>query len=253
MLLAESSDIASGVKGRLADEAEKRRREEAKTTSVRAETDMLRLPALPPGFAAPTPDQYVSAKLPWYVVSADQSVPDLKDKTPPAITLPDAGWIGQKPELQGRVWVLYFWSFDEHRSYAAMPRMDQLQKARGRDVAVVGVLTFFTDPNNSGQTKQPDLNDLQRRVSEFTRSKSLQHSTLIEASGQLLTTTRGTDSYGGFPLPYAVICSSDGTVRYSGPTTHPWFESTLENTLRLDPGVKARRKADDEYLKSKGK
>ncbi|MCC6426898.1 MAG: hypothetical protein IT435_08750 [Phycisphaerales bacterium] len=258
MLLAESAETAAGVNGKLADEAEKKRRDAARSANARDAFDMSSIPAIPPGFVAPSPEAYLDARFPKTLIQLKDENSSSSDdkKAPPSIQIPEGeGWIGEKPELQGRVWVIYFWDFDEHRTYSVMQQMDDLQKARGRDVAVMGILTRFPKDSSGNEEKQEDPAKLQARVAAFTRGKALHHSTYIEPSGQLLTATRGGENttVETIPIPYVVVCSSDGTVRFSGWAQHPSFMSHLDNTLALDPAVKARRAADAAYVKNKSK
>ncbi|MCG3122295.1 MAG: hypothetical protein GIKADHBN_00676 [Phycisphaerales bacterium] len=260
MLLAETAEKASARKADIQSELDRLRREAAKSQGARESVDMSSIPPIPPGFTAPTPDDFMRIHWPptrfQRMDSNTSSDPNADKGPPPSIQLPDGeGWIGPKPELQGRVWVLYFWAFDSYESYSIMQRMDQLQKAKGRDVAVVGILTKFADPNASSTDQTPeDPARLLKKVTDFTRGKALQHSTFVDPTGVLLSTTRGADtSSDRVPLPYVVVCSSDGTVRFSGWAKHPSFESSLDNTLSLDPGVRARRTADAAYLKARTK
>ncbi len=256
-LLAETAEFASGIKAAFAKSAEQLAREAAKSTDARGAMDMSSIPAIPPGFTAPGADVFQAIHWPatiYQTFGENSSSSSDKEKVAPVIQLPDGeGWIGGKPELQGRVWVVYFWSLDWYESYQIMQQMDQLQKARGRDVAVVGVLTQLKKDTSSSEQKPEDPAKLLKKVADFTRGKSLQHSTLVEPTGQLVEATRGGETSNVIPVPYAVVCSSDGTVRFAGWAKHPSFDSTLENTLAMDPGVRARRAADAAYLKSKSK
>ncbi len=259
ILIPESAEAAAGINAKLAGDAEKQRRDAARTAAARESVDMSSIPALPPGYNPPTPEQFAAARFPDTIMQAkDENSSSGEKKAPPVIQLPDGeGWYPAKPELQGRVWVVYFWDFDEYRTYSIMQKMDELQKARGRDIAVVGIMTKFPKENTSGNENKPAEDPLKQvaRMLDFTRGKSLQHATFYEPSGQLLTASRGAERAGAneIPIPYAVVCSSDGTVRFSGWPTSPSFLSSLDNTLNADPGVKARRTADAAYIKSKSK
>ena len=117
-----------------------------------------------------------------------------------------------------------------------------------------GVATVFPKNNSSGEEpKAEDPERVLRRVADFARGKALQHATYLEPSGQLLTATRGDMGSDGLPIPYAVVCSSDGSIRFAGWAKHPAFKTTIERVLIKDPGVKARRAADEAYIKSKTK
>lgn len=257
-LVAETPEKAAAIKSDLAKEKEKRDREAARSSDARNAVDMTSIPSIPPGFTAPTAESFAAIRWPatiFQTLEENSSSSSGEPKPAPVIQLPEGeGWIGGRPELQGRVWVVYFWSLDWYESYQVMQKMDQLQQARGRDVAVVGVLTRMKKTtDSSGEEKPEDPAKLLKKVQDFTRGKSLQHSTFVEPTGQLIDATRPEGNSDVLPVPYAIVCSSDGTVRFSGWAAHPSFESTLDNTLNLDPGVRARRAADVAYLKSKGK
>lgn len=257
MLVGETAEKAASRLAEIDAEREHARREAARSSGARESIDMSSIPAIPPGFTPPTADAFAAIKWPPTKFQAYSATPSSSGQTPPTpvIQLPEGeGWIGTRPELQGRVWVIYFWALDNHESYSVMQQMDQLQKSRGRDVAVVGILTRIRRQNtNTWEEKPEDPVQLIRKVTDFTRGKALQHATFVEPTGQLLQQTRGSENSEGIPVPYVVVCSSDGSVRFSGWAKHPSFESSLDNTLNMDPGVRARRNADAAFLRSKGK
>jgi len=75
---------------------------------------------------------------------------------------------------------------------------------------------------------------------------------LIGAAGGGTTTTFSFNSGGGVSPTYAAIASSDGIVRWFGDATSTAFESAVREVARIDPGVKARRAAEDEYVRRHG-
>ncbi|MBL8964987.1 MAG: hypothetical protein JNK70_13085, partial [Phycisphaerae bacterium] len=142
MLVGETAEKAAARSGEIDAEQERARLEAARTSGARGSVDMSSIPAIPPGFTPPSADVFATIKWPPTKFQSYTTSPASSNQPPatPVIQLPEGeGWIGARPEFQGRVWVIYFWSLDNHESYSVMQQMDQLQKSRGRDVAVVGV------------------------------------------------------------------------------------------------------------------
>lgn len=247
MLIAETAESAAGVKAKLADAKEEALKQAAKAQGIRQQIDLSSIPPVPPGYVDPTPEAYAAVSWPKRELKEGQQ----EEKAPPAIQLPDAGWLGEKPATKGRAVVLYFWNFSNRASYSQMTQLDQLQHSRGRDVAVIGVFTPLGERNsNETQEIEKDPVKLQKQLTDFARTRTLDHAILVEPSGALLNATGGESAERQFP--FAAILSSDGTVRFVGPMSKPSFRSTLDNLMTIDPGIKARRAADDAYLKAQG-
>jgi hypothetical protein len=53
-------------------------------------------------------------------------------------------------------------------------------------------------------------------------------------------------------IPFAVVLSTDGKIRWQGNPLSPDFRKTVESIIAVDPGVAVRRKADDAARKAVG-
>ena len=50
---------------------------------------------------------------------------------------------------------------------------------------------------------------------------------------------------------FVCIVSSDGVLRWAGGTWFPSYQAALEQIIREDPGVQARRKVEAAFIKAK--
>jgi hypothetical protein len=256
MLLKEKTDDASGINSQLAKDAAARDAEARRTAAINTGASMVELPELP--FTPPTPDAYKEAKWPKMPKLNDyEPAPEPGQAAPPPIgfRIPDSGWIGPKPVSTGRAALVYFWHPEARVSYAAMDvfsKMDLIKTQRSRDLVVAGIVTKLYD-QGSDQTKlELDPKKLKERVEKFIAGRDLKQSIYLDPAGALFDISRRGKSY-PIPAPWVAIISSDGIMRWSGPMGLPSFEAALEQVLRVDPGVQARRAVEAEYLRAQGK
>jgi hypothetical protein len=224
--------------------------EKRRTDALRHGVDLTNLPEVP--FTMPQPEAYKDVK--WPRMPRDPNAPpeDPKNPDPPIImNTPDIGFYPSKPQMNGRAILMYFWNPDVRISFEAMPEMDQLQKQYGRDLVVIGVISPLKAGSNQQEVKlDPDPEKIQKKLEEFSKHYNLGHTLLIDTSGNLLQTASNKNQNIIF-VPWVAIMSSDNTLRWGGWWGLPQAKGAFDRVLANDPGIAARRKAEEEYIRSK--
>ncbi len=269
VLLAESRDDAAETQARLDAAAAEREREFRTIRTVESDIALNAMPEVP--FAQPSDAAYAAVKWPKVPESANQGSRFGEEVSSVKVSLPEDGWVGGKPEVKGRVIVMYHWHPDLRESHTPfMHEIDELAQQRGRDVAVVGALSIFEQNNVSGRSRQQeeewkDPERLGKLIREYHDALRLHHSLMPDfndTAWENSNVQRG--SSGDKYVPFAAIYSSDGTLRwwgYVGPmyrhsrelAGHDAFLAALDKMIDVDPGVKARREAEQKYLRSIGR
>lgn len=257
-VVKESRDDAAGVNTRLASEASKRDAEIRRTEALRSSVDMTQLPELP--FTPPTADEYKAAKWPEPPKdpNAQNQDPNAPPELPPSLKLPDAPWIPEAPKLDGRVRLIYIFhpearvTFD----YGQWSRFNLLQRQLVRDVRVVGLVSPVTAPTQDGtQTKklEVDPSKLTPKLEEWRQRVSLEHYISMDPSGGIFEQLQKNypEAAQGVPVPWVGIVSSDGTLRWWGFMGSDRFQGSFDRIIAADPGVKARRAAEEAFIREK--
>lgn len=256
-LLAESREDAATVVERLEDAQRRAELLARRTSLINQSADLTDIPNV--AFVMPPPEAYTAVR--WPIPPRDSR--NSNSQTPEAIArplpLPRDGWWPSAPTPLGRVVVIYFFDRRIPQTIELIEEMDALQRRFSRDITVVGSMSpIFQD--NSGQqqptTPPPDAVQVVRRTYE---TKHLAHSLVVDPAGGLLgaaaggqTVTFSSNGSGGANPTVAAIITSDGTQRWFGDATSHAFESAIAEIARTDPGVRARRRAEDEYLRQHG-
>jgi len=253
-LLKEASKDAANINNTLAEKAKADEDRIRRSESITNAVDMTALPEL--DFTAPSAEAYKSAKWPKMPKDPQKvTTPDDEKKEaaepPTPIALPDAQYITPKPALNGRVRLVYIWHPDARVAFNDMPAFDLIQKQRGRDVTVIGMLSIVKE-GNSTKTLEADPIALKKRVKEFLDNHVFGHTLMFDLSNTFWDSATKFNTFSGFvPVPYVAIISSDGNLRWAGWQGLPSYDAALEQVLRVDPGVAARRKVEVEYMKTK--
>lgn len=252
-LLTESAGDAGKVNDKLAAERSAADAEIRKSESINQQLDYTNLPELP--FTKPSPEVYQKAK--WPKVPRDpnaQQSGDNKKPEPKQITLPgDTDFFPKKPESNGRVTLVYLWHPRYIKSFEQeMPKADLLQRQYGRDLVVVGALVV---PNNSNAQQlaedDRDPEKLRKRMQEFAKARQTKHAFVLDVSNSLYNSVAGNQNDG--PLPYYILIGTDGLAHWWSTNEAPDPTGPLLTMLENDPGVLARRKVEDEYIKARKK
>ena len=256
------------------EEAAARAEDEARRTrQLRASVDLRTLPTLP--FPQPAQEAYDAVAWPEDPEKQDDSNRGRRRGEPEGPAVVDLSaehtWAPGPPEkLGGMVTVVYGWIPEWASKVEVFNQMEALQRAHARDVNVVGILTRRTDSNrNRRRSRNGEPSDEERKEIEQAREvfesvnelRRLNHSTIFEFERSPIA--RAIDFEGrnvqdfntigrfsnGSPL---VIISSDGRVRYRtlGWVQSSGFRAALEQIIEIDPGVRARRAAEEEYIRS---
>ncbi|MFZ4429385.1 MAG: hypothetical protein ACOYPS_03415, partial [Phycisphaerales bacterium] len=149
--------------------------------------------------------------------------------------------------------LIHLWHPNSRFSFTNIPDFDLIQRQRGRDVAVIGAITAVKDV--SGKDPEMDPIKLKPRVDEFLTTRKFGHAVYFDAGQTIFNTGLNLENGGqptdGIPNPFVIIVSSDNTLRWAGGMWFPSYEAALEQILREDPGVQARRKVEEAYIKAK--
>jgi len=258
-----AEDYPESLERRAAAAAEAARR----TGQIQSELDLSQLPDLP--FVAPAADAYTKADWPNRWEEFEEDVLQMRSgfNSEPAsasITQPPAPptqMFGRTPRSpQGRATVVYFWTPDFYPSYQNIqPRMNQLQREKWRDVNVYGVLTRFDVRDNGGGFQNQDQDEAERARRRFeglvTKAKARRdydHTIFPDPDDALISSILAGNSSNNMRrsvLPLVAIFSSDNQMRWVGHPEHSRFQAALEQVLRVDPGVQARRAAENEWIR----
>jgi hypothetical protein len=258
MLLAEKVDAAANVNDRIKQANEDARKSAQRAAAANAKADMVQIPVLP--FAKPSEAEYNKAN--WPPRPRDENVRDDPKAmvTLGEVKLPETGWFPRKPSLDGKVVFAYTWHPGVDISYSELAGfIDTMQRQYARDVVFVGVVTMYENLTGITLTKDDkDPEKVKERVAKFLEIRNYDHYIALGLENNIhaaaLSTAGGAS--GMSIVPGVVILSSDGKTRYA---TFPpdkrniFYRAALDAIVANDPGVKARRKAEDDWLKAQKK
>ena len=271
-LVAENRRDADGYPARVIREAAALEALARRTSAVQKELDLSDMPDLK--FPSASEQQYIDAEWPnrWREFekeilkirrnsSIDDENDDIRTFTPPE---PSDNMFGRPPRtFDGRVTVMYFWTPDWVPSYEDIqPKMDLLQREKWRDVNVIGMMMRLPLQNRDGSEPSAEAEEKDRkrfktlvgnakikRVYEHTIVADIDHEIMdaLLASRQNFRYEDGEERYRVFPI--AAVFSSDNVMRWIGTPRSSRFQSALEHTLRVDPGVRARRMVEQVWIR----
>ena len=255
IVVAESPQQAADLPDALRTKAKEEAAAGQRTEVVRSAFGTM--PAVPPGYTKPSDEAYSEATWPKINEKSGKDFGLLDDNgkpVAPKLVFAPQGYFPSKPEMVGRVTVIYLWHPEVLASFdRVLPAMDQLQVAMARDVAVVGALVpaVKLDPqrqqNQPGQAESPEK--LVAKVKEFVNTRQFKHALAADATASTLSSLAPGFGTVKPTVPFVMIVSSDGLVRWAGNPVSADFRYALETVLANDPGVAARRAADQAYLR----
>lgn len=254
LLLKETPEQAANINKTIAEKAKAEEINSRRTQAINSTVDMTSLPELE--FTPPTAEDYKKAKWPKFPKdpSTTQSAEDIKkeeEEPPLGVSIPDTQYITSKPELKGRARLIYIWHPDARVSFNDMPEFDLIQRQRGRDVVVIGLLCLVDEARGgSTSTLEKDPDKLKKRVKDFLDNRTFGHTLAFDLQNTIYEPLIKKNIYQGvIPVPYVGIVSSDGNLRWAGWMGLPSYSAALEQVLRNDPGIAARRAVEAEYIK----
>lgn len=278
ILLGESPDQARDLLKRMAEERTAADEAARRSQRLRGQIDLANLPWVP--FAQPSEEEYAAAAWPRIrQTDPNRSRSGNAPEGPVRLALPsELDWRPHPPEnIQGRATLIYLFT-PEIISQAArggynavrlFQSMDQLQAAHARDLQVVGVMISPIDPRRGrGGSDDPPPMTPEKAAQNFetiVTQLPVNHIRVNDFAGQLvvgrISPNNGMNRQGGggneqvFFLPYHILLSSDGVVRWHGFTqastarVSEW-EAALATVLRVDPGIRARKAAEEAYIRA---
>lgn len=251
LLLAEDTAAAGSLVSRMEAAAAQREAEFRKPTHIQGRVNMEAMPEV--AFLPPSEFEYSAAS--WPEIKKDENSRGRRNENtgPRPFPVPGNGWVDAvPPTTDGRAVVYYSWELDDPRGAKIVREMDRLQRQLGRDAVIVGVLTGVRskDNNNRRRNESVSAEVLLPRLANFRRTHGIEHTMMIDPGGNVFSDNnrnRGRDE------DYvAIVVSSDSIARWEGVVSNPAFRSALDRVVDADPGIHARRTAEDAYIRAKG-
>ncbi|MCC6660552.1 MAG: redoxin domain-containing protein [Phycisphaerales bacterium] len=254
-VVSESAQDAADAPKFLSDREARARADALRQQAIRSEIELGSLPDVPPGFTPPPAEAYEAIGVHWPRIPEEWGKKvGLLDQTtgkftPTTLAVSPSGWQPKMPIFDGRAVVVYLWNPQMPDTFRAFDVMDRLQQKYVRDLVVVGAYTpLAVLQNNSGYGQPQDSEEEQaKRLNNFIRSRTFRH-TLAADFGASVLNSLPQGARTDMPVPLGVIASSEGTIRYIGSADDPNFEAQVASILAVDPGVRARRAADEKFI-----
>lgn len=280
MLIEESTDDAAGLLDRMANADAQAAEAARRTARLRSQIDLRNLPWVP--FAAPSEEEYSSAPWPKVKKEEDNNNRRRGNNTPEGpVKLelnPALEWYPNPPEnTEGRARLIYLFpenalkAFNQQGSTPVefFEYMNSFQQKFPRDLIVIGAMVSNPEDNNNRRSRntEPDAKkaeDAAKAFKTITRDMPVGHLRVNDFAGTMVT-SKITPNNGGssnnsrnqalFILPYHILIDSSGVVRWHGAIASSnerfaEWEAALDKVIAADPGIKARRAAEQAYIKS---
>lgn len=258
ILVEETAEEAQTLNERLEAERAAADVDFGRSRDIRQEVHLSDIPELP--FPQPSAEEYAAIKWPEIEPEDERSRRSRRAEPEPGAlpTFGDDAFFMGKPNFAGRVTVAYFFNPKVYRSYQYLDEANRLQQAHGRDVVVLGVMTPENDPDKRSRDDEPEITaeEWASDFLAFAKTREPRHALVSDYSASLVdalnanTRSRDGNVLGLGLAPYVVVASSDGVIRWHGPAGSRWFKFMLDETLRLDPGVKSRREVEEHYRRT---
>lgn len=191
-------------------------KEDAETAIANAQLEASGIEAPEPGMPEIPAEVYAAADWPK-VNDGNLNALDYQGKELP-IALGGEQWLTEKIDLEGKVLVLDFWATWCGPCRKAMPELDRLQKQYKDELVVIGM---------GGQ------NDPIANVKKFIRSSKESYTHLYDENRAINNALQIR------AIPHVVVISTDGVIRWQGNPLSSGFKKALEQTIKVDPLIKA--------------
>ena len=256
-LLGETADTAGKI---LSDIEARKAAMERDRTRVRDVSGRVKPGEAPTvQFEVPEPEVFAKVKWPKLAKSANNASPaydqavDKINKEAPVLALPEEGWPGPRPDTKGKLTVLYLIEPNWRDMMNVFSTMNRIQDIYERDAVVVGWV--YPDPRREQNLDDREKAELQQRIARIVQSvrdnRSLNHM-LGAGTYQISVFTDAIPVFGRSidEIAVTMIITSDGVLRWLGHPGEDTFHTTMNRFINIDPGVQARRKAEDAAAKS---
>ncbi len=256
-LLSEDQQAAVGAMSTLERQRAQQRAQARRSGAINPNVTLENLPVIP--FTKPSDETYAATNWPKIDEALLREAQSYAELTPP-IAVPDGEWLNGKPSTEGKIQVVYTWHPEDRTVMNdLMLRMEDLHKQRGRDVAVIGLMLPLGDNNRSRDNgglivdKTRDVPITMDGMKFALGSKRLTHSLQATQAFAVPQIGRNNRNSNDTIIGTVYIVSTDGRVRRAAHWTQ-WskVQQAIDHLLREDPGVAARRQAEDRYIRSNG-
>jgi hypothetical protein len=210
-------------------------------------------------FTPPPDDAYEKATWPKVIGRTgigqwDQMAQKIvKDK--PAMTLSDEGWASPKPVLSGRATLIYLFDPLDTEIAQVAAKMSRLQSAHARDLVVVASIPKVRDDGSASDAEKQQVQDRRIKMAkDYVQQTGLNHAmnvSPLQLEGQDLSQIVYPVNFRS-EVTVAFLVSTDGKCRWVGNQYWDGFETVVNEFINTDPGVQARRKAEDAEAKMFG-
>ncbi len=262
-LVSESFEQADTLPDRLKADAQARKLQSRRTGDLAESIDMTKLPAV--SFEMPDSDVFEVADWPTREDDSQRRSSRNEDTIGQSLAIPDTGWVPKMPSRAGKATLVYFWNPKPEFAWtiSRINEMDIIQRRYMRDLVVVGVaVPSITNDRNRGRFDDVDpekeMREFMQLMATFLKSRIPGHSIFIDQPGAIFDAAfgdnnrRSSNRRQGKPTGLVALLSSDGVIRWIGDPSEPSYKGSLDQILRIDPGILARRAAESEYLKGRG-
>ncbi len=252
-LIRETKEQAAAIPEQLKEAANKMERDRLRTGDITG-APPWQSPVVE--FTDPPEEAYQNIswpKMPYAGAYGDASS-DLAKKieiNAPMLPIPDEGWIPAKPPTRGKIIVAYLVTPLIPETMNAIPTLNRLQEQFPRDVVVLGEALEIKDEYLRGTQEEKELQrkNAVEATSRIPVARQMNHA-FCTTQFKLSEIVQGANSFfmdikSREDTSIGFIVSSDGKVRWVGNPNYQNFRVAVEQAVRNDPGVNARRRAEE--------
>ncbi len=257
ILLAETPEKAGDVPGDVSKAARNLENKLQETGDTRGTVK----PGLPLTVTYPEPpeESYEAVKWPAFFDETGSSEYDTlakkikKDR--PVVELPEEGWLTPRPVTKGRITLVYIYDPLDENWLSQIPLMNRTQDAFRRDVVVIGVAVpniAKRDGLQSEEEKKKYDEEVAKAGAQMVKIRDINHAMLSSVFKVADIDKWYAIGMSQRELGIAMLISSDNKIRWYSNPHMPGFRPAIEDMIRNDPGVIARRAAEDLKAKLEG-